>query len=178
MIFKNINILGIGFIKKSKRNEIEIINKEYFMEKKSGESLEEQIKLIEKEIAYIKSLIYKTNAKIKKIKENLYLTYDDLIQNDITKNIIVIKTKNDIKPNIKIVSESQECFPENNEEYFDPNISFNISNDMNNHQNEYIADNYEIWNITNQSSNMYMDKIKNESPIELFLISPKLKENI
>ncbi len=148
------------------------------MEKNSGESLEEQIKLIEKEIAYIKSLIYKTNAKIKKIKENLYLTYDDLIQNDITKNIIVIKTKNDIKPNIKIVSESQECTPENNEEYFDPNISFNISNDMNNHQNEYIADNYEIWNITNQSSNMYMDKIKNESPIELFLISPKLKENI
>lgn len=148
------------------------------MEKNSGESLEEQIKLIEKEIAYIKSLINKTNAKIKKIKENLYLTYDDLIQNDITKNIIVIKTKNDIKPNIKIVSESQECFPENNEEYFDPNISFNISNDMNNHQNEYIADNYEIWNITNQSSNMYMDKIKNESPIELFLISPKLKENI
>lgn len=148
------------------------------MEKKSGESLEEQIKLIEKEIAYIKSLINKTNAKIKKIKENLYLTYDDLIQNDITKNIIVIKTKNDIKPNIKIVSESQECSPENNEEYFDPNISFNISNDMNNHQNEYIADNYEIWNITNQSSNMYMDKIKNESPIELFLISPKLKENI
>ena len=148
------------------------------MEKKSGESLEEQIKLIEKEIAYIKSLINKTNAKIKKIKENLYLTYDDLIQNDITKNIIVIKTKNDIKPNIKIVSESREYFPENNEEYFDPNISFNISNDMNNHQNEYIADNYEIWNITNQSSNMYMDKIKNESPIELFLISPKLKENI
>ena len=148
------------------------------MEKNSGESLEEQIKLIEKEIAYIKSLINKTNAKIKKIKDNLYLTYDDLIQNDITKNIIVIKTKNDIKPNIKIVSESQECFPENNEEYFDPNISFNISNDMNNHQNEYIADNYEIWNITNQSSNMYMDKIKNESPIELFLISPKLKENI
>jgi len=148
------------------------------MEKNSGESLEEQIKLIEKEIAYIKSLIYKTNAKIKKIKENLYLTYDDLIQNDITKNIIVIKTKNDIKPNIKIVSESQECFPENNEEYFDPNISFNISNDINNHQNEYIADNYEIWNITNQSSNIYMDKIKNESPIELFLISPKLKENI
>ena len=148
------------------------------MEKKSGESLEEQIKLIEKEIAYIKSLINKTNAKIKKIKENLYLTYDDLIQNDITKNIIVIKTKNDIKPNIKIVSESQECSPENNEEFFDPNISFNISNEMNNHQNEYIADNYEIWNITNQSSNMYMDKIKNESPIELFLISPKLKENI
>ena len=148
------------------------------MEKNSGESLEEQIKLIEKEIAYIKSLIYKTNAKIKKIKENLYLTYDDLIQNDITKNIIVIKTKNDIKPNIKIVSESQECSPENNEEYFDPNISFNISNEMNNHQNEYIADNYEIWNITNQSSNMYMDKIMNESPIELFLISPKLKENI
>ena len=148
------------------------------MEKNSGESLEEQIKLIEKEIAYIKSLIYKKNAKIKKIKENLYLTYDDLIQNDITKNIIVIKTKNDIKPNIKIVSESQECSPENNEEYFDPNISFNISNEINNHQNEYIADNYEIWNITNQSSNMYMDKIKNESPIELFLISPKLKENI
>lgn len=148
------------------------------MEKNSGESLEEQIKLIEKEIAYIKSLIYKTNAKIKKIKENLYLTYDDLIQNDISKNIIVIKTKNDIKPNIKIVSESKECSPENNEEYFDPNISFNISNEMNNHQNEYIADNYEIWNITNQSSNMYMDKIKNESPIELFLISPKLKENI
>ena len=148
------------------------------MEKNSGESLEEQIKLIEKEIAYIKSLIYKTNDKIKKIKENLCLTYDDLIQNDNLKNIIVIKTKNDIKPNIKIVSESQECFPENNEEYFDPNISFNISNDMNNHQNEYIADNYEIWNITNQSSNMYMDKIMNESPIELFLISPKLKENI
>ena len=77
------------------------------MEKNSGESLEEQIKLIEKEIAYIKSLIYKTNDKIKKIKENLCLTYDDLIQNDNLKNIIVIKTKNDIKPNIKIVSESQ-----------------------------------------------------------------------
>ena len=92
--------------------------------------MEEQIKLIEKEIAYIKSLIYKTNVKIKKLKNNFYLTYEDLIQNDITKNIIVIKTKNDIKPNIKIEAESQECSPENNEEYFDPNISFSISNYM------------------------------------------------
>lgn len=148
------------------------------MDNDSSPSMEEQIKLIEKEIAYIKSLIYKTNAKIKKLKNNFYLTYDDLIQNDITKNIIVIKTKNDIKPNIKIEAESQECSPENYEDYFDPNISFNISNDINNRQNEYISDNYDIWNITNQSSNMYMDKIKNESPIELFLISPKFKENL
>ena len=148
------------------------------MDNDSNLTVEEQIKLIEKEIAYIRSLIYKTNAKIKELKNNLYLTYDDLIANDITKNIIVIKTKNDNKPNIKIVSEAQECTPENNEEYFEPNVSFNLTNDMNNHQNEYITDNYDVWNITNQSSNLYMDKIINENPIELFLISPKFKENI
>ena len=148
------------------------------MDNDSNLTVEEQIKLIEKEIAYIRSLIYKTNAKIKKLKNNLYLTYDDLIANDITKNVIVIKTTNDIKPNIKIVSEAQECIPENNEEYFEPNVNFNLTNDMNNHQNEYITDNYDVWNITNQSSNLYMDKIKNENPIELFLISPKFKENI
>ena len=60
------------------------------MDNDSSPSMEEQIKLIEKEIAYIKSLIYKTNAKIKKLKNNFYLTYDDLIQNDITKNKLFI----------------------------------------------------------------------------------------
>jgi hypothetical protein len=148
------------------------------MDNDSNLTVEEQIKLIEKEIAYIRSLIYKTNAKIKELKNNLYLTYDDLIANDITKNIIVIKTTNDIKPNIKIVSEAQVCIPENNEDYFEPNVNFNLTNDMNNHQNEYITDNYDVWNITNQSSNLYMDKIKNENPIELFLISPKFRQNI
>jgi hypothetical protein len=148
------------------------------MDNDSNINTEEQIKSIEKEISYIKRLIYKTNAKIKKLKNNLYLTYDDLIGNDSSKNIIVIKTKNDIRPDVKIVADSEECTPENNEEYFDPNINFSITNEQNNSQNEYLNDNYDIWNITNQSSNMYMDKIKNESPIELFLISPKFRQNI
>lgn len=148
------------------------------MDNDSNINTEEQIKSIEKEISYIKRLIYKTNAKIKKLKNNLYLTYDDLIGNDSSKNIIVIKTKNDIRPDVKIVADSEECTPENNEEYFDPNINFSITNEQNNSQNEYLNDNYDVWNITNQSSNMYMDKIKNESPIELFLISPKFRQNI
>lgn len=133
---------------------------------------EEQIKSIEKEIDYIKSLINKTNTKIKKYKKNLYLTYDDIISNDTNNNLIAIKTKGNIKPNIKILAESEECKNESNDDNFSPNFSFNITNDFNSFQNEYAKENFDPLNITNLACPSLVDKIKNENPIELLLISP------
>ena len=156
---------------------IEIINKEYFAEYNLNMNKEEKIKSIEKEIDYIKCLINETNSKIKKLKNNCYLTYEDIISNDPTKNILLIKAKDNISPNIQIIAESDEINADNNDQNFDTNFNFNLTNDLNNWQNEYINKAYDAWNITEQSSPFIIDKIKNDNPIELFLISPKLVKN-
>ena len=148
------------------------------MEYELNLNTEEQIKSIEKEIDYIKRLINKTNSKIKKYKKNnLYLTYDDITFNDSNNNLIAIKTKGNIKPNIKILAESEECKNESNNDYFSPNFSFNLTNDFNNFQNEYAKENFDSWNINNLSCPSFMDKLKKENPIELLLISPNLQQN-
>ena len=156
---------------------IEIINKEYFAEYNLNMNKEEKIKSIEKEIDYIKCLINETNSEIKNLKNNCYLTYEDIISNDPTKNILLIKAKDNISPNIQIIAESDEINADNNEQNFDTNFNFNLTNDINNWQNEYINKAYDAWNITEQSSPFIIDKIKNDNPIELFLISPKLVKN-
>lgn len=156
---------------------IEIINKEYFAEYNLNMNKEEKIKSIEKEIDYIKCLINETNSEIKNLKNNCYLTYEDIISNDPTKNILLIKAKDNISPNIQIIAESDEINADNNDQNFDTNFNFNIKNDLNNWQNEYINKAYDAWNITEQSSPFIIDKIKNDNPIELFLISPKLVKN-
>lgn len=156
---------------------IEIINKEYFAEYNLNMDKEEKIKSIEKEIDYIKCLINETNSEIKNLKNNCYLTYEDIISNDPTKNILLIKAKDNISPNIQIIAESDEINADNNDQNFDTNFNFNIKNDLNNWQNEYINKAYDAWNITEQSSPFIIDKIKNDNPIELFLISPKLVKN-
>jgi hypothetical protein len=156
---------------------IEIINKEYFAEYNLNMNKEEKIKSIEKEIDYIKCLINETNSEIKNLKNNCYLTYEDIISNDPTKNILLIKAKDNISPNIQIIAESDEINADNNDQNFDTNFNFNITNNLNNWQNEYINKAYDAWNITEQSSPFIIDKIKNDNPIELFLISPKLVKN-
>ena len=156
---------------------IEIINKEYFAEYNLNMNKEEKIKSIEKEIDYIKCLINETNSEIKNLKNNCYLTYEDIISNDPTKNILLIKAKDNISPNIQIIAESDEINADNNDQNFDTNFNFNIKNDLNNWKNEYIKKAYDAWNITEQSSPFIIDKIKNDNPIELFLISPKLIKN-
>ena len=156
---------------------IEIINKEYFAEYNLNMNKEEKIKSIEKEIDYIKYLINETNSEIKNLKNNCYLTYEDIISNDPTKNILLIKAKDNISPNIQIIAESDEINADNNDQNFDTNFNFNITNNLNNWQNEYINKAYDAWNITEQSSPFIIDKIKNDNPIELFLISPKLVKN-
>ena len=156
---------------------IEIINKEYFAEYNLNMNKEEKIKSIEKEIDYIKCLINETNSEIKNLKNNCHLTYEDIISNDPTKNILLIKAKDNISPNIQIIAESDEINADNNDQNFDTNFNFNITNDLNNWQNEYINKAYDAWNITEQSSHFIIDKIKNDNPIELFLISPKLVKN-
>ena len=156
---------------------IEIINKEYFAEYNLNMNKEEKIKSIEKEIDYIKCLINETNSEIKNLKNNYHLTYEDIISNDPTKNILLIKAKDNISPNIQIIAESDEINADNNDQNFDTNFNFNIKNDLNNWQNEYINKAYDAWNITEQSSPFIIDKIKNDNPIELFLISPKLVKN-
>ena len=156
---------------------IEIINKEYFAEYNLNMNKEEKIKSIEKEIDYIKCLINETNSEIKNLNNNCYLTYEDIISNDPTKNILLIKAKDNISPNIQIIAESDEINADNNDQNFDTNFNFNIKNDLNNWQNEYINKAYDAWNITEQSSPFIIDKIKDDNPIELFLISPKLVKN-
>ena len=111
---------------------IEIINKEYFAEYNLNMDKEEKIKSIEKEIDYIKCLINETNSEIKNLKNNCYLTYEDIISNDPTKNILLIKAKDNISPNIQIIAESDEINADNNDQNFDTNFNFNITNNLNN----------------------------------------------
>ena len=67
---------------------------------------------------------------------------------------------------IKIISQSEDSFEENNEENYDQ--YFNVNNIP-----ENMNDNYDLCNIKNKSFSNFMNDIKNKNAIDLFLISPK-----
>ena len=160
-------------MKKIRRNEIEIINKEYFLEYYKQIDEENKMKSLEEEIIYVKHLIKKTNNKIKNLQKNCYLTYDDILSdNNNNQNIILIKANGNTKPNIEIIEDDKM---DNIDENFDINFNLNLNNEKNNYVNKNKNFNYDVLNISNQSSSNFINTIKNDNPLELFLISPKIK---
>ena len=160
-------------MKKIRRNEIEIINKEYFLEYYKQIDEENKMKSLEEEIIYVKHLIKKTNNKIKNLQKNCYLTYDDILSdNNNNQNIILIKANGNTKPNIEIIEDDKV---DNIDENFDINFNLNLNNEKNNYVNKNKYFNYDVLNISNQSSSNFINTIKNDNPLELFLISPKIK---
>ena len=158
-------------MKKIRRNEIEIVNKEYFLENYKKMDEENHMKSIEEEIIYVKHLIKKTNNKLKKLQKNCYLTCDDIIaDNNKHQNMILIKTNGNTKPNIEIIEDENV---ENIDENFGINFNLNLNNEKNNYIDNNSNNNYGLWNISNQSSSILMNSNKNDNPLELFLISPK-----
>ena len=117
-------------MKKIRRNEIEIVNKEYFLENYKKMAEENHMKSIEEEIIYVKHLIKKTNNKIKKLQKNCYLTCDDIIfdNNNNHQNMILIKTNGNTKPNIEIIEDENV---ENIDENFGINFNLNLNNEKN-----------------------------------------------
>lgn len=164
-------------MKKRKRNEVEIVNKQFFLEYDKNLNEEEQIKSLDKEISHIKQLINKTDNKINNLKNDLYLTCDDLIENNNNENFLIIKTKANTKPNIKIIAESEDYKEDNEQDNFGENFNFDLTNNMNYLVNESLNNNYNIWNINNQSSSSFQNRAKDENPIELFWIESKFKQN-
>lgn len=173
---------GIGLIKRIKRNEILILNKEYFLSYDSKINWSNKIQILNKEISFLKRLINKTNSKINKIKKNFYLISDDILSNEINQDFIAIKSKNNIKPEIKIIPDSEDNNGEKDEniqinESYDNQFYFDIN--MDNNTNRYLEENkamkfenFDRMNITKQTS-ISLDKKNNDNPIELFLISNK-----
>ena len=160
-------------MKKIRRNEIEIINKEYFLEYYKQIDGENKMKSLEKEIIYVNHLIKKTNSIIKNLQKNCYLTYDDILSdNNNNQNIILIKANGNTKPNIEIIEDDKV---DNIDENFDINFNLNLNNEKNNYVNKNKNFNYDVLNISNQSSSNFINTIKNDNPLELFLISPKIK---
>ena len=160
-------------MKKIRRNEIEIINKEYFLEYYKQIDEENKMKSLEEEIIYVKHLIKKTNNKIKNLQKNCYLTYDDILSdNNNNQNIILIKANGNTKPNIEIIEDDKV---DNIDENFDINSNLNLNNENNNYVNQNKNFNYDVLNISNQSSSNFINSSKNDNPLELFLISPKIK---
>jgi len=160
-------------VKKIRRNEIEIINKECFLEYYKQIDEENKMKSLEEEIIYVKHLIKKTNNKIKNLQKNCYLTYDDILSdNNNNQNIILIKANGNTKPNIEIIEDDKV---DNIDENFDINFNLNLNNEKNNYVNKNKNFNYDVLNISNQSSSNIINSMKNDNPLELFLISPKIK---
>jgi len=160
-------------VKKIRRNEIEIINKEYFLEYYKQIDGENKMKSLEKEIIYVNHLIKKTNSIIKNLQKNCYLTYDDILSdNNNNQNIILIKANGNTKPNIEIIEDDKV---DNIDENFDINFNLNLNNEKNNYVNKNKNFNYDVLNISNQSSSNIINSMKNDNPLELFLISPKIK---
>ena len=130
------------------------------------------MKSLEEEIIYVKHLIKKTNSKIKNLQKNCYLTYDDILSDNNNQNIILIKANGNTKPNIEIIEDDKV---DNIDENFDINFNLNLNNEKNNYVNKNKNFNYDVLNISNQSSSILMNSNKNDNPLELFLISPKIK---
>ena len=130
------------------------------------------MKSLEKEIIYINHLIKKTNSIIKNLQKNCYLTYDDILSDNNNQNIILIKANGNTKPNIEIIEDDKV---DNIDENFDINFNLNLNNEKNNYVNKNKNFNYDVLNISNQSSSNIINSMKNDNPLELFLISPKIK---
>ena len=132
------------------------------------------MKSLEKEIIYVNHLIKKTNSIIKNLQKNCYLTYDDILSdnNNNNQNIILIKANGNTKPNIEIIEDDKV---DNIDENFDINFNLNLNNEKNNYVNKNKNFNYDVLNISNQSSSNIINSMKNDNPLELFLISPKIK---
>ena len=131
------------------------------------------MKSLEEEIIYVKHLIKKTNNKIKNLQKNCYLTYDDILSdNNNNQNIILIKANGNTKPNIEIIEDDKV---DNIDENFDINFNLNLNNEKNNYVNKNKNFNYDVLNINNQSSSNIINSMKKDNPLELFLISPKIK---
>ena len=130
------------------------------------------MKSLEEEIIYVKHLIKKTNNKIKNLQKNCYLTYDDILSDNNNQNIILIKANGNTKPNIEIIEDDKV---DNIDENFDINFNLNLNNEKNYYVNKNKNFNYDVLNISNQSSSNFINTIKNDNPLELFLISPKIK---
>ena len=130
------------------------------------------MKSLEKEIIYVNHLIKKTNSIIKNLQKNCYLTYDDILSDNNNQNIILIKANGNTKPNIEIIEDDKV---DNIDENFDINFNLNLNNEKNNYVNKNKNFNYDVLNISNQSSSNFINSIKNDNPLELFLISPKIK---
>lgn len=64
---------------------------------------------------------------------------------------------------------------DNIDENFDINFNLNLNNEKNNYVNKNKNFNYDVLNISNQSSSNIINSMKNDNPLELFLISPKIK---
>ena len=132
------------------------------------------MKSLEKEIIYVNHLIKKTNSIIKNLQKNCYLTYDDILSdnNNNNQNIILIKANGNTKPNIEIIEDDKV---DNIDENFDINFNLNLNNEKNNYVNKNKNFNYDVLNISNQSSSNIINSMKKDNPLELFLISPKIK---
>ena len=130
------------------------------------------MKSLEKEIIYVNHLIKKTNSIIKNLQKNCYLTYDDILSDNHNQNIILIKANGNTKPNIEIIEDDKV---DNIDENFDINFNLNLNNEKNNYVNKNKNFNYDVLNISNQSSSNIINSMKNDNPLELFLISPKIK---
>ena len=162
------------------------------------EEKENKIDKINKEIEKVNKLIDISDKKLKEIKKDIYLTYDDIMGKDNLSNFIAVKSNDEAGPNIKILNEddlaNNNIVANDFEENFIPNLNksftmkFNpINNYVNNeinpilyenninenkdiiHINNNNNENRDIMNINNRPLNM----LQSQNPIELFLISPE-----
>ena len=161
------------------------------------EEKENKIEKINKEIEKVNKLIDISDKKLKEIKKDIYLTYDDIMGKDNLSNFIAVKSNDGTGPDIKILNEddlvNNNLFANDFEENFISNLNKSLTmkyNPINNYVNNDINpifyenninenkdiihinnnnENRELMNINNRSSNM----LQSQNPIELFLISPE-----
>ena len=69
------------------------------------EDNENKINKINKEIEKVNKLINISDKKLKEIKKELLLTYDDIIGKENSSNFIAVKSNNESGPDIKILNE-------------------------------------------------------------------------
>ena len=161
------------------------------------EEKENKIEKINKEIEKVNKSIDISDKKLKEIKKDIYLTYDDIMGKDNLSNFIAVKSNDETGPDIKILNEddlvNNNLVANDFEENFISNLNKSLTmkyNPINNYVNNHVNpifyenntnenkdiihinnnnENREIMNINNRSSNM----LKSQNPIELFLISPE-----
>ena len=161
MLRHDINFEGIGEEEKDTRINIK-------------KNIKKKLILLNKEIRKVNKMTKIIDKKIEAIKkDDLFVSYQDIIGNDSLNNYIVIKSNVKANPEIKILSEDDLEYKDLNmnsfTENFIPNMnkvfSFNELNQNLNSQKKEIED---INNIKKNSSS-----VKKEKPIELIFLSPE-----